>query len=508
MSDRFKTSTPQEEEIEHQIQQRRARVARSPKQELDSKIRKSVENAKEHNLENLQVAAALLDELLAAGFRFGKRLTVGSTSEDTVEAVIYDAHFGIWKPLYQKRTKWETLLRSDAGLQGTIDPFLFSAFMSEAEARCYSGVTVNFDKPLNGVAFENGIFDLDAGKLRTYAPDDFRQFRGRSRFDCNASEEPTLVNELIGHMAAGDESKARLIRAVCYLNIVGIHSLPAFKSAFFIWACEEGYGGRSSLFNVVQRAAGGDAVVTLSHLTDLTDVNTLLRLQGRNYCFIDECQDVSTARSKAVATLKNITGGVTRLEVWQKHKDKFEIEGHWIVNQAFNGMELLYAADRALIDRCVPIVTHRIPEAAMAEYIKDPQKQKDLVSDAEATRFLRALWAEFGDPADAAMVVDTVKREFERDLESLVSTTDPLSEFAEQWLVASPGKVTPIEKVLDAYNTWLKQMYPTHKQVNVRNITSGLRKQGLNIDRVKVGGVLTTCLFGREVSGALQLTRF
>jgi phage/plasmid-associated DNA primase len=507
MTDRFKLSSPQEEDIVYKVNQRKARVARTPKQELDSKIKKSLDAAKEHNQEGLEVASALLDELVAAGFRFGKRLTVGSASEDTIESVIYDAHFGVWKPLYQKRTKWETLLR-DVGLKGTLDVFIFPAMISEAEARCYKGITVNFDKPLKGVAFENGIFDLGTGKLRDYAPEDFRQFRGRAVYDECAEGAPTLVNELIDYMAAGDDSKAKLIRAACYLNIVGIHTLPAFKSAFFIWACDEGFGGRSSLFNVVQKAAGGDAVVTLSHLKDLTDVNTLLRLQGRNYCYIDECQDVSTARSKAVATLKNITGGVTRLEVWQKHKDKFEIEGHWIVNQAFNGMELLYAADRALIDRCVPIVTHRIPEAAMEAYIDNPQKQKDLVSSAEATRFLQSLWREFGDPSEAARVVDSVKREFERDLESLVSTTEPMSEFAEQWLVAAPGQITPIEKVLDAYNGWLKAMYPTHRQVNVRNISSGLRKQGLQVDRVKLDGTLTTVLIGKEVSGSLHLVRF
>jgi hypothetical protein len=474
----------------------------------DVLLDRQVEEVKSHNTESIRVAARLLDELEEQGFRFNHCRTSGAGSRDTIEPVIYDAHFGVWKPLYQRQNKWEVLLRADADLKGTLDQRIYLALLSEAEDRCYhKSNPVDFDKPLFGVCFENGIFDLDTGKLRNYRPDDYRQFQGRTTFD-TSSGYPSEVLNLIGHMAGGDSSKEKLIRAACYLNICGIHTLPAFKSAFFIWACEDGYGGRSSLFNVINKASGGDAAVTLSHLADLTDNNTLLRLRGRNYCYIDECQDVSSARSKAIATLKNITGGVTRLEVWQKHKDKFEIEGHWIVNQAFNGMELLYAADRALLDRCVPIVTQRIPESAQLEYRLNPQKQADLVSDAQCSWFLRLLWEEFGHPANAAEVVDRVKKEFESDLDQLVSKTDPLSEFAEEFLPVTPGAITPVAKVLDAFNGWLKQTYPTHRPVNIRNLTSGLRKSGIQVDRLKVDGALTTCVFGRETSGALHLLKF
>jgi hypothetical protein len=65
-----------------------------------------------------------------------------------------------------------------------------------------------------------------------------------------------------------------------------------------------------------------------------------------------------------------------------------------------------------------------------------------------------------------------------------------------------------VAKVLDAFNTWLKQTYPTHRPVNVRNLTSGLRKQGIQVERLKLDGTLTTCVFGRETSGALNLIRF
>jgi hypothetical protein len=118
------------------------------------------------------------------------------------------------------------------------------------------------------------------------------------------------------------------------------------------------------------------------------------------------------------------------------------------------------------------------------------------------------LWEEFGHPANAAEVVDRVKKEFESDLDQLVSKTDPLSEFAEEFLPVTPGAITPVAKVLDAFNGWLKQTYPTHRPVNIRNLTSGLRKSGIQVDRLKVDGALTTCVFGRETSGALHLLKF
>jgi len=508
MSDPYNTAANQDKQSLRIINERKWQNQGQGQSAEDVFLERQVEEAKRHNTEAVRVAARLLDELEEQGFRFNHCRTSGSGARDTIDPVIFDAHYGVWKPLYQRQNKWEVLLRADADLTGTLDQRIYLALLSEAEDRCYhKKAPVDFDKPLFGVCFENGIFDLETGKLRDYRPDDYRQFQGRTTFDTSMGS-PEEVLGLIGHMAGGDANKVTLIEAACYLNICGIHTLPAFKSAFFIWACEDGYGGRSSLFNVINKASGGDAAVTLSHLADLTDNNTLLRLRGRNYCYIDECQDVSSARSKAVATLKNITGGITRLEVWQKHKDKFEIEGHWIVNQAFNGMELLYAADRALLDRCVPIVTQRIPEEAMQAYRLNPQRQVDLVSDSQASWFLRYLWEKFGHPANAAAVIDQVKKEFECDLEQLVSKTDPLGEFAEEFLPAAPGAITPVAKVLDAFNTWLKQTYPTHRPVNVRNLTSGLRKQGIQVERLKLDGMLTTCVFGRETSGALNLMKF
>lgn len=510
MSDPFKTTTKQEENILFQVNQRsKARVARSRADEVATDAERDLDKIRDNGQKEWEFATYLLDKLEKSGFRFSHEKTTGSTSSDTVRNWIYDAHHGVWKPFYRDPNKWATLMKIELGFTGFVPVETVNAVMAVAEHRCYLCTTpVNFDQPLNGVAFANGVFDLETGELRPYRHDDYRHFVGKVDFDSSVEGEPELVNELIGYMAGGDKDKENLIRAACYLNIVGIHRLPAFKSAFFIWACENGNGGRSGLFRVINNAGGGAAGVTMSYLAGLCDSNSLLRLRGSNYIYIDECQDITSARSKAVATLKNITGGVTKLEVWEKHRDKYEIEGHWIVNQAFNGMELLYAADPALIARSVPMVTQPLPQDAIDRYQYDEQRQQDLVSVAECSRFLKSLWKEFGHPAKAAQVVNTVKKEFEHDLEQLVSRTEPLTEFVEAWLVDSPGKITPVSKVLSAYNEWLKQMYPTHKQVNVRNITSGLRKHGLTIERVKLEGVLTTCLFGKEVSGAVKMVTF
>jgi phage/plasmid-associated DNA primase len=347
------------------------------------------------------------------------------------------------------------------------------------------------------VCFQNGIFDLETGTLRDYQPEDYRMFKGQTVFE-GGHGEPEIANELLGFLAGGDPSKLKLIRAACYLNICGIHSLPAFKSAFIIWACEKGDGGRSSLFNLVRKAAGGDAEVGMTHLSGLGDQNTLLRLRGRNYVFIEECQDTVSGRSQAIANLKKVTGGTSRIEVWEKFADKFEIEGHWLVNQAFNGLELMYGADKAILNRSVPIVTESIPDEIREAYAEDVEKQRQMASDGEASKFLRSLWEEFGEPINAAKVINEVKREFEEDLTSLVQTSDPVSDFCEEWIVKEAGAVTPVDSVLADFNKWLKIMYPTHKPKNIRTFNTDLKRLGYQVDRINQRGLKIQCLLGAK----------
>jgi hypothetical protein len=473
---------------------------------------KELYSAKHASIEEANIARALINELVAKEYQFGNVQAISASSKHPVEPYIYDARYKIWKPLYTEKVKWEVILRAEVGMEGILYQRQFEALLTEAHCRCADGLRIDFDQPLGGVCFSGGIvYDLKSGS-RPLSALDFRQFQGKTKYEPSPrhseNDHPELILELLGHMSGGSPEKQQLIEAACYLNITGIHTLPAFKSAFFIWACPNGYGGRSTLFNIINNTAGGDACVTLSHLSDLTDNNTLLRLRGRNYIYIDEAQDVSSARSRAIATLKSITGGSTRLEVWQKHKDKFEIQGHWIVNQCLNGTELLYAADKALIERSVPIVTETIPEEAQIRYRENPELQLRILSETECSKFLRYLNKKFGDPAEAAKVIDKVKKEFTKDLEDLVSQSDPLSEFLEQETKESPGKKIYVDALLSDYNEWLKRSYPSHRQMNLRNILSNLRRLGLSTDRqYDVAGRRVQVLLDRESSPSMSHVR-
>lgn len=440
----------------------------------------------------------LLQEIKMWGFRFGYAPVSGAKTKESYQLLIYEPDKKVWVPLYEDPVKWSLVFRAYADMEGILPVDYRSAVKTIASEMCLNGMKVDLDKPVNGVCFENGVFDLETGSLRDYRPEDNRMFRGQTVFK-DGGGEPALANELLGYLSGGDPSKLKLIRAACYLNICGIHSLPAFKSAFVIWACEQGDGGRSSLFNLVRKASGGDAEVGMSHLSGLADPNTLLRLRGRNYVFIEECQDTVSGRSQAIANLKKLTGGTSRIEVWEKFADKFEIEGHWLVNQAFNGLELMYAADKALLKRSVPIVTESIPEDVRDAYADDIEKQKQMASDEEASKFLRSLWEEFGTPINAAKVINEVKKEFEEDLNSLVQTSDPVSDFCEQWIIADPGALTPMESVLSDFNRWLWVLYPTHKAKNIRTFNTDLKRLGYRIERVNEGGVKIQCLLGAKV---------
>ncbi len=176
------------------------------------------------------------------------------------------------------------------------------------------------------------------------------------------------------------------------------------------------------------------------------------------------------------------------------------------MNQAFNGLELMYAADKALLKRSVPIVTDSIPEDVRDAYADDIEKQKQMASDEEASKFLRSLWEEFGAPINAAKVINEVKKEFEEDLNSLVQTSDPVSDFCEQWIVVDAGAVTPMEKVLADFNHWLKVLYPTHKAKNIRTFNTDLKRLGYRIERINEGGMKIQCLLGAKVTpGVLSL---
>jgi hypothetical protein len=185
--------------------------------------------------------------------------------------------------------------------------------------------------------------------------------------------------------------------------------------------------------------------------------------------------------------------------VWKKFQDKHEIEGHWCVNQALNSTEFLYGADKALLLRSVPLVTPTLPVAMREEFAKDAERSKALFSDAECSRFLRALWVEFGDPQNAALFIDEAKGAYSDDLASLVTEQDPLSEFCEECLLAQSGKETPIEMALDAYNKWLRINYPNNSVVNKVVFGRGLKKMGIKCERIRDGETRLSYLIGYSV---------
>lgn len=447
-------------------------------------------------LEALTAALGWLCEMERMGFRFAHLALKGA---DPKSPLLYDPKLRVWRELPNAKDKWGGILRKNSSFKGTLSHQTFNALMDAGRQRCEDGPEITLNPPINGVVFRNGVFDLSTGEIRNFAADDYRAFLGSVDFDKDAKGRPTLVEELIDAMSGGDDRKAKLIRAVSYLNICGVHSLPAFKSAFFIWSCETGNGGRSSLFRIVGKAAGGDAAVVVSDLSSLNDPNTLLRLNGRNYVYVDECNLQSSAKSKSVAVLKNITGGLTKLEVWKKFQDKHEIEGHWCVNQALNSTEFLYGADKALLLRSVPLVTPTLPVAMREEFAKDAERSKALFSDAECSRFLRALWVEFGDPQNAALFIDEAKGAYSDDLASLVTEQDPLSEFCEECLLPQSGKETPIEMALDAYNKWLRINYPNNSVVNKVVFGRGLKKMGIKCERIRDGETRLSYLIGYSV---------
>jgi hypothetical protein len=158
----------------------------------------------------------------------------------------------------------------------------------------------------------------------------------------------------------------------------------------------------------------------------------------------------------------------------------------------------MYGADKAILNRSVPIVTESIPDEIREAYAEDVEKQRQMASDGEASKFLRSLWEEFGEPINAAKVINEVKREFEEDLTSLVQTSDPVSDFCEEWIVKEAGAVTPVDSVLADFNKWLKIMYPTHKPKNIRTFNTDLKRLGYQVDRINQRGLKIQCLLGAK----------
>jgi hypothetical protein len=497
MSDPYKFSTPQDERI---LAEAKYRSTYKRKQQDE---RTFSEKMSEHCQAMLDYAEGLLEELEQAHFTFGH--VRGASISEPALPYMYDRHFHIWVPAYKKKTQWETLLRTDADFYGVLENReMWPAFQSALYEKCRRGFPVTLNPPLAGIPFANGVFDFKLGGLRDYTAKDGRTFLGKTQY-LPTGKRPEEVLRLISYMANGDSNLEELIYAVCWLHITGVHNLPTFKSAFFVWACPEGYSGRTALFDVINRASGGNAAVSLAHLDDLSNPNILALFEGRNYGIVDEANTVMSARSKSMSVLKQMVGGVTSLPVKKLYMDRHEAQGHWIISQALNSMSLIYAADKPLVDRTVAIVTSRIPEKEIKAFQTSVERQQRLRSETEASDFVYFLWKRFGAPENAASTVDRLKGKYKESIDELADSISPYKEFCDQWIVKAPSEVTPVEKVLEDFNKWLKEVYPTHKPKNIRAFNAELKALGLCIQRARVDGVQAQCLIGHRKRTPLHL---
>jgi hypothetical protein len=478
MTDPYRDTTKQEENILFEARQRsRARVfAREVEAPAPDEWKWRMQNWDKNCLD---YANDLIDELEDSGFLFGH--TVGVSDKGPISPYMYDRHHRIWIPLYTNKQRWETLLRSDTSFQGVLEKkSVWEAFRSALDERCYQGKAVKLNRPLNGIPYSNGVFDFEIGDLRHYRPEDGRTFLGETEY-VNDTSAPGEVVDLVRHMAKGDTELEELIYAAAWLHITGVHNVPTFKSGFFIWACPDGFSGRSALFDVINRASGGNSSVALGSIDDLSDPNVRARFEGRNYGVIDEANTVMSAKSKSMSILKQAVGGDTFMDSKTLYKDRGQFRGHWVISQALNSMSLIYAADRPLVDRTVAIVTNRIPQDAIERFRDNSDRVSRQKSGEEASAFVRFLWEKFKTPDKAAYTVDRLKGKYKGFIDQLADSGSPLKEFCGEALSPAPGKTVLIKAFVQAFNRWLAVMYPTNKQKTVRSITAELRSMGFEV---------------------------
>jgi phage/plasmid-associated DNA primase len=489
MSDPFKTSTPQDEHILTTAKYRNAKAKNKDERSFSERL-------SEHCQAMLDYAEGLLEELEQAHFTFGH--VRGASISEPALPYMYDRHFHIWVPAYKKKTQWETLLRTDADFYGVLENReMWPAFQSALYEKCRMGFPVTLNPPLAGIPFANGVFDFKLGGLRYYTAEDGRTFLGKTQY-LPTGKRPEEVLRLISYMANGDSDLEELIYAVCWLHITGVHNLPTFKSAFFVWACPNGYSGRTALFDVINRASGGNAAVSLAHLDDLSNPNILALFEGRNYGIVDEANTVMSARSKSMSVLKQMVGGVTSLPVKKLYMDRHEAQGHWIISQALNSMSLIYAADKPLVDRTVAIVTSRIPEEEIEAFQTSVERQQRQRSETEASAFVYFLWKRFGAPENAASTVDRLKGKYKESIDELADSASPFREFCNEALVEKTGNKVMVKTIVSAFNRWLSAMYPTNKPKTIRSIMAELRAQeGFTVE--KEGDNKPYELFGFEL---------
>ena len=243
----------------------------------------------------------------------------------------------VWE-LYTSLTEW--LLRFKLS-EDTPSKELKEMFPCVLKTNKDEGSLKKLPKPSGVIPFSNGVFDIKKGKFRVGAePQDYLLSLGENFYYWDyEGEKPVEILHLIDMMSGGDEKLRELILAVCWLNIVGVQErrYDGFKNCFILWTSKDGYSGRSTLFNILDTCSG-NRICHLERLEDLTDANTLSRLEETNAVYCDERESVTSARANWVSILKRMVGGHQPLEVKKLYKDKFILKGHWVVNQATNNL--------------------------------------------------------------------------------------------------------------------------------------------------------------------------
>jgi hypothetical protein len=481
MSDPYRETSPQEKRINNDIEQRRrARSYSSENNDQSAVVRSAIESLNALGEQERRIASEIILELEQAGFKF-RFCADDLRREPTIWYFDPKMNWRIWRQYPVTPACQNAIFETHSQVTTQLSSTLRNAIESQLRQNASNHLPITrFNTPNEAVYFSNAVFDWKEGVAREYRYEDHRNRRGTVEFDVKAEPgdcEETL--KLVALMAGGDKEKERLIHAVNVLNIVGVHTLgPAFKSGIFIWACPGGYSGRSTMFKVLQLASGG-GLIGLQTLDDLEDKNYVAELEGATGVFVDERQEVASAKSKWVSTVKAMVGGTWTTKVHKKHEQPRTLEGHWVVNQSLNTLDFIYGADRPLQERVVALITETIPQSVQDEFNRDLKRAQRATSPSEASAYLKWLRSQFGSVAEVAAEVDRLKKRYLDDIQAVATKDSPTSEFFADYLVESedPDSEVVIQDLLNGLNLWMKQFYPRHRPLSITQLGVRLREE-------------------------------
>lgn len=427
-----------------------------------------------------RVASQIISELQASGFRF-RFCADDLRREPTIWYFDPKHNWRIWRQYPVTPAAQNAIFETYSQVSTQLSASLRNAIESQIRQDASNHTPIRrFNTPTEAVYFSNVVFDWSEGVAREYRYEDHRNSRGTVEFDVKVGADDCEVTlGLVKLMAGGDTDKERLIHAVNVLNIVGIHTLgPTFKSGIFIWACPGGYSGRSTLFKVLQMASGG-GLMGLQSLDDLEDRNYVAELEGSTGVFVDERQEVASAKSKWVSTVKAMVGGTWTTKVHKKHEQPRTLEGHWVVNQSLNTLDFIYGADRPLQERVVALTTETIPQSVRDAFRDDPERAKRATSTSEASAYLKWLRTQFGSITEVAAEVDRLKVRYLEDITAVATHDSPTSEFFNEYLTESEDANSEIllNDLQGDLKLWMKRFYPRHAELSIKTVAIRLREE-------------------------------